>query len=71
MNKGGNMKIYRFFNNIHAFRNAEGVVIDEAGEVLATHISSNESWSRHDLGMNGECDWKHNIYDKTHPNGWN
>ena len=64
------MKIYGFFNSMNEFGDAEGIAIDETGEVLATHVSSSESWSRHDLGMNGECTWKHDIYDKAHPSGW-
>ena len=64
------MKIYGFFNSTQEFGDAVGVAITEDGRVLATHVSSNESWSRRDLGMNGESSPKHKYYDEACPEGW-
>lgn len=64
------MKIYGFFNSNQEFGDAVGVAITEDGQVLATHVSSNESWSRNDLGMNGEPSPKHAAYDEACPEGW-
>ena len=63
-------KIYGFFNSTESFGDAEGIAIAEDGEILATHVSSCESWSAHDLGMNGHCIWNHDIYDGKYPEGW-
>jgi hypothetical protein len=64
------LKIYGFFNSNNEFGDAMGIAIDETGTVLATHISSSESFSVHDLGMDRGCTWKHNVYNEAHPGGW-
>ena len=64
------MKIYGFFNSMCEFGDAEAVAIDETGKVLATHVSSNESWAAHDLGMAMGSTWKHEKYNEVHPGGW-
>lgn len=33
----------------------------EDGTALASHLSSNESWARHDMGLTSN--WKHDRYD--------
>lgn len=42
--------------------------MDEEGEVLAMHLSSNPSFSQHDLGLTS--DWKHDKYRAAHPEGF-
>ena len=64
------MKIYGFFNSMREFGDAEAVAIDETGKVLATHVSSNESWAAHDLGMALGSTRKHEHYNEAHPTGW-
>lgn len=64
------MKIYGFFNAVQDFRDAVAVAIDENGSILATHVSSNESFAKMDLGMDGISKSKHDRYDAAHPEGW-
>lgn len=40
----------------------------EDGKWLASHISSNESWARHDIGLTS--DRKHDAYRACYPNGY-
>ena len=40
----------------------------EDGEVLAEHMSSNETWARHDMGFTS--DWKHDAYKEHYPDGY-
>ena len=63
-------KIYGFFNSIQRYGDAVGIAISDDGIVIASHVSSSESWCKHDLGMNGKSNWKHDIYDKEFPDGW-
>ena len=44
------------------------VALAEDGTVLASHVSSNESWARHDIGLTSE--WKRDIYSATFPDGY-
>jgi len=62
--------IYGFFNSHQEFGDSVGIAIAEDGEVLATHVSSSESFSAHDLGMNASCTWRHESYTKKYPKGW-
>ncbi len=64
------MKIYGFFNSNEEFTDAVGVAISEDGRVIATHVSSNESFCKIDLGMDGKSKQKHAAYDKAYPDGW-
>jgi hypothetical protein len=57
------MKIYGFFNSIYEFGDAVGVAITEDGYVVGTHVSSNESFSRHDL-------YVPDVFDDLFPLGW-
>jgi len=45
-----------------------GQALAEDGEALASHLSSNESWAKHDMGLTG--DWKHEIYGEHYPDGY-
>ena len=64
------MKIYGFSNSKSELGDAVAIAIDETGEVLATHVCSAEGFAAGDLGMNGRSNWKHDSYDKAHPDGW-
>ena len=60
-------KIYCWINNYQP--NWYTVcAIAEDGEALASHISSNESFAKHDIGITS--DWKHDIYNEKYPEGW-
>jgi hypothetical protein len=45
-----------------------GYALAENGEGLASHLSSNESWAKHDMGLTS--DWKHDHYSKCFPEGY-
>lgn len=45
-----------------------GYAMSEDGSALASHVSSNESFSKHDMGVTS--DWKHQIYEKKYPDGY-
>lgn len=40
----------------------------EDGMWLASHMSSSEYFAKHDIGITS--DWKHKIYEKYYPNGY-
>lgn len=62
-------KIYGFNNGgTHGFMRA--VAITEEGIGLTMHLCSHEGFMPHDLGMDGQSDWKHEHYDKHYPDGW-
>lgn len=63
------MRIYGFHNGEPQY-SAVAYAIDENGVVIASHFCSNQRFARHDLGMDGRCVWKHDIYDKKYPGGW-
>lgn len=45
-----------------------GYALAEDGTGLASHWSSDEQWSKHDMGL---CsDWKHDIYKQHYPDGY-
>jgi hypothetical protein len=48
---------------MYEYGDAVGIAITETGEVVAHHISSNESFSAHDL-------LKEKIFDEKFPEGW-
>ena len=45
-----------------------GYALAEDGTILTSHYSSNESFSKHDMGLTS--DWKHEIYEEHYPNGF-
>jgi len=45
-----------------------GYALAENGEGLASHLSSNISFSKHDMGLTS--DWKHDHYAKCFPEGY-
>lgn len=58
------------FNNGGPASFLTGIAMAEDGEFLSSHVCSCEGWMQHDLGMDGICTWKHEIYNKKYPNGW-
>ena len=60
-------KIYCFING-GSYGMLNVLALAEDGYCLAGHISSNEYWASHDIGINS--DWKHNLYDKHYPDGY-
>lgn len=49
-------------------QDVEGCALGEDGQGLATHLSSNIDWSKHDMGLTS--DWKHDHYAKVYPEGY-
>jgi len=45
-----------------------GQALAEDGTGLAGHLSSSESWAKHDMGLTS--DWKHDTYDEHYPQGY-
>lgn len=61
-------KIFCFINS---GAGTDWVITDalaEDGEFLAGHCSSNDSWAKHDIGINS--DWKHDAYKAHYPDGY-
>lgn len=60
-------KIFCFINgsspNWH-----EVAALSEDGYFLTSHISSSEMWAKHDIGITS--DWKHDVYKKHYPDGY-
>lgn len=40
----------------------------EDGTGLCSHLSSTVGWAKHDVGLTSN--WKHDLYDKHYPNGY-
>lgn len=45
-----------------------GYALAEDGHCLASHLSSNKNFSKHDMGTTS--DWKHDLYSKHYPDGF-
>lgn len=45
-----------------------GYALAEDGEGLCSHLSSSVEFSKHDMGLTS--DWKHEIYTKKYPEGF-
>lgn len=43
-------------------------ITKDNNEVLASHLSTNLEWAKHDMGVNS--DWKHDVYMEKFPNGY-
>jgi len=46
-----------------------GYAVAEDGYALCSHLSSSVEFSKHDMGLTS--DWKHDIYKKHYPDGYN
>ena len=40
----------------------------EDGRAIASHLSSNDEWAKHDMGITS--DWKHDTYQQYCPDGY-
>ena len=45
-----------------------GYALSEDGEILASHVSSNRDYAKHDMGWTSG--WKHDHYKEKYPNGY-
>ncbi len=45
-----------------------GYALGEDGQGLASHLSSNIDYSKHDMGLTS--DWKHEVYKEVYPEGY-
>lgn len=62
-------KIYCFINGkIQGIGDLSVVALAEDGEQLAGHVSSSESYAKHDIGINST--WKHDKYKAHYPDGY-
>ena len=48
----------------------DALAMAEDGTVVAQHACSHPGWVRHDLGMDGESTWKHELYAAHYPDGY-
>lgn len=60
-------KIYCFINGVNSF-GFSVVSVSDTCKFMSQHMSSNETWAKHDIGITS--DWKHDIYQKEFPNGY-
>ena len=60
--------IYITFTPSWMYPDVIGTALCEDGRGLTSHLSSNVSWGKHDMGLTS--DWKHDWYDETCPEGW-
>lgn len=61
-------KIYCFINGGKGTDWQNVQALSEDGKFLAGHISSSEDFAKHDIGVTS--DWKHEIYKKEYPDGY-
>lgn len=64
----GKQKIFCFINSGKGTDWQNVQALCEDGRCLAGHVSSNEGFARHDIGMTS--DWKHDHYKKHCPDGY-
>lgn len=50
------------------FEDVVGFALGEDGKGLASHLSSNVSFSKHDMGLTSN--WKHEHYAEAYPDGY-
>lgn len=65
---GEKPKIYIISMNFRGARDVRGGALAEDGTGLAGHLSSNLSFARHDMGLTSG--WKHDLYRKHYPDGY-
>ena len=65
-------KIFAFVNGpVGNGRDVIGAAVAEDDTVLpASHLSSGASWCRRDMGADGHCTWKHDVYAEHYPGGF-
>lgn len=70
-NTNGKTKIYLTcfpINNGVLTGDVMGQAVREDGVPLTSHLSSDVTWAKHDLGLTGN--WKHEIYQEKCPEGY-
>ena len=60
--------IYIFVNRIYSNGDVIGCAIAEDGTPLAGHLSSNEDFLKHGMGLTSS--WKHDKYKVHYPDGY-
>lgn len=68
MNEKALPKIYLFRDGSGMAGFVYGVALAENGALLTGHLSTDEDWLRHDLGLTS--DWKHDHYRRHYPDGY-
>lgn len=58
----------RMVNGSTVSGNVIGYALAEDGTGLCSHLSSNEDFSKHDMGLTSN--WKHDIYQEHYPDGY-
>jgi hypothetical protein len=61
-------KVFLFINSGAGTDWVVSMAMAEDGHVLASHVSSNDSFAHHDIGHTS--DWKHEHYGEHYPNGY-
>ena len=61
-------KIFCFINSGAGTEFVVTSALSENGYFLAGHMSSNDVWAKHDIGITS--DWKHDDYQKHYPQGY-
>ena len=61
-------KIFAFINSGAGTDWVNSAALAEDGHFVAGHISSNDGWAKHDMGIGS--DWKHEDYLKHYPEGF-
>lgn len=63
-------RIFAFVNGKWGSQDYSVTALSEDGHFLAGHICSLPAWGPHDMGANGASDWKHDVYAKHYPDGF-
>lgn len=67
---GASKKIFVFVSSRYERPRLVGAIaLCEDGHVLASHVSSDEEWARHDMGVFGST-WQHEHYAAHCPDGF-
>lgn len=61
-------KIYLFVNGERGTDWQHSIAVAEDGHCLAGHISSDEWFAKHDIGLTS--DWHHDSYREHYPDGY-
>ncbi|MCO5190368.1 MAG: hypothetical protein M9918_19530 [Anaerolineae bacterium] len=62
--------VYGFPNQFVPPNNFVGILMASDGSACGSHVSSDEEWLRHDLGVNNPASPKHHLLMATFPDGY-
>lgn len=62
------MKIYVYITSTWQGGDVLAEALAEDGHGLGSHLSSNRSWAKHDMGLTS--DWHHDVYRRHCPDGY-